>query len=96
MDVKITGIMLGVVLMTGETVQEMQQAGRISTTKIGLNIPDWMGLWFSVIPTVETLASQVFAVIFVLGSYFAYQYLRAEYSRIFSYTKKGLSQKSND
>ncbi|GIM44830.1 hypothetical protein DNHGIG_03790 [Collibacillus ludicampi] len=73
----ITGIMLGVVLfvMTGETVQEMQQAGWISTTQIDLDIPDWMGLWFSVIPTVETLASQVFAVIVVIGSYLAYQYL---------------------
>ncbi len=32
-------------------------------------IPAWMGPWFSVFPTVETLASQAVAAVVVLGSY---------------------------
>ncbi|BAU28485.1 high-affinity iron transporter [Aneurinibacillus soli] len=72
-----TGVLLVVVLavMVGETVQEMQLAGWISTTTINIYIPDWMGVWFCLFPTVETLSSQVLAVIYVLGSYFAAQYV---------------------
>jgi len=71
----LTGIMLGVVLlvMVGEQAQEMQQAHWISTTTIARLsnfIPAWMGLWFSVFPTVETLAAQALAAIIVVGSYF--------------------------
>src|SRR6187397_530448 len=58
-----TGILLGVVLlvMVGEQAQEMQLAHWLPTTTIPwlTNIvPSWMGLWFSVFPTVETLAAQ--------------------------------------
>ena len=52
--------MLGVVLlvMVGEQVQEMQQAGWISTTAININMPDWLNAWFAVFPTVESLLAQ--------------------------------------
>jgi high-affinity iron transporter len=69
----LTGILLGFVLlvMVGEQAQEMQLAHWISTTPIPwLRIPDWAGLWFSVFPTVETLAAQAIAAILVIGSYF--------------------------
>jgi high-affinity iron transporter len=71
----LTGIMLGVVLlvMVGEEAQEMQLAHWIPTTQIGglANIvPGWMGLWFAVFPTVETLAAQGLAAAIVVGSYF--------------------------
>jgi high-affinity iron transporter len=33
-------------------------------------IPAWMGLWFSIFPTVETLAAQAIAAVAVVGSYF--------------------------
>ncbi len=70
----ITGVMLGAVLlvMVGEQGQEMQLAHWIPTTPIPQLqwIPSWMGLWFSVYPTVETLGLQAFAAIAVLGSYF--------------------------
>jgi high-affinity iron transporter len=75
----ITGAMLVVVLwvMVGEQVNEMQLAGWIGTTPIpGMNVPGWMGTWFSVFPNVETLAAQVIALTLVLGSYFGAQYLR--------------------
>src|ERR1017187_6342984 len=60
----LTGIMLGVVLlvMVGEQAQEMQLAHWIPTTPIGWltnAVPAWMGLWFSIFPTVETLAAQL-------------------------------------
>ncbi len=71
-----TGILLGVVLlvMVGEQAQEMQLAHWISTTPIGRLenvIPPWMGMWFAVFPTVETLAAQLIAGILVIGSYYA-------------------------
>jgi high-affinity iron transporter len=69
-----TGVMLGVVLvvMVGEQAQEMQLAHWLSTTKIAwldATVPGWMGLWFAIFPTVETLAAQALAVLLVLGSY---------------------------
>ena len=74
----LTGILLGVVMlvMVGEEAQEMQLAGWISTTTLSWPIPPWMGLWFSIFPTVETLVAQVLAAIFVVGSYFLAQYVR--------------------
>jgi high-affinity iron transporter len=71
-----TGILLGVVLlvMVGEQAQEMQLAQWIPTTPIrGLEnvIPPWMGMWFAMFPTVETLVAQLIAAILVIGSYHA-------------------------
>lgn len=70
----LTGIMLGGVLlvMVGEQAQEMQLAHWLPTTAIpwlASVIPGWMGLWFSVFPTVETLAAQAIAGGAVVGSY---------------------------
>jgi len=72
----LTGVMLGVVLlvMVGEQAQEMQLAGWISTTPIPALqkiIPGWMGMWFAVFPTVETLLGQALAATLVIGCYFA-------------------------
>jgi high-affinity iron transporter len=71
-----TGVMLGFVLliMVGEQAQEMQLANWLPTTKIAAlerMIPDWMGVWFSIFPTVETLVAQLLAAILVIGSYYA-------------------------
>jgi len=59
-------------VMVGEQAQEMQLAHWLPTTQLpslGRLIPDWMGLWFAVFPTVETLAAQGIALVLVLGSY---------------------------
>jgi high-affinity iron transporter len=70
----LTGVLLGFVLvvMAGEQAQEMQLAHWLPTTEIpwlkGVFAP-WMGLWFSLFPTVETLAMQAGASALVLGSY---------------------------
>jgi high-affinity iron transporter len=71
----VTGVLLGGVLlvMVGEQAQEMQLARWIPTTEIRslkALVPAWAGLWFSVFPTVETLAAQGTAAAIVVGSYF--------------------------
>src|SRR5207249_9742989 len=75
-----TGILLGVVLlvMVGEQAQEMQLAHWISTTEITSlknYMPPWIGLWFAVFPTVETLVAQLIAAVLVIGSYYAVRHL---------------------
>lgn len=69
----LTGGMLAIVLivMVGESVQEMQQAGWIPLSSISLHFPDWIGLWFAVFPTIQSLIAQAIAVILVVGSYAA-------------------------
>jgi len=71
-----TGVLLGVVLlvMVGEQAQEMQLANWISTTEIPWlvdKIPSWMGMWFAIFPTYETLIAQALAAVVVIGSYYA-------------------------
>jgi high-affinity iron transporter len=73
-----TGVMLGVVLvvMVGEQVQEMQQAGWFGATPLGVAFPGWLGTWFATFPNVEGVAAQGAAAVFVLGSYFVAGELR--------------------
>src|SRR5437868_5562580 len=71
-----TGVLLGVVLlvMVGEQAQEMQLAHWIGRTEVpGLAhfIRPWMGMWFAIFPTYETLAAQAAAAVLVVGSYYA-------------------------
>lgn len=71
-----TGVLLGVVLlvMVGEQAQEMQLAHWLSHTEIpwlANALPAWLGMWFAVFPTYETLIAQGLAALLVVGSYFA-------------------------
>ncbi|HVF72016.1 MAG TPA: FTR1 family protein [Chthoniobacterales bacterium] len=71
-----TGILLGVVLlvMVGEQAQEMQLAHWISRTEIPWladKVPAWIGMWFAIFPTYETLTAQGVAALLVVGSYYA-------------------------
>ncbi len=74
----LTGILLGMVLlvMVGESVQEMQQANWLPITPINISIPDWLGMWFAIFPNIQGIAAQVIATMLVLGSYISAQYLR--------------------
>jgi high-affinity iron transporter len=75
----ITGVMLLFVLVVsvGEQVNEMQLAGWIGTSEITwLHIPAWMGTWFSLFNNWETFIGQGLALLLVLGSYVAAQYVR--------------------
>jgi high-affinity iron transporter len=68
----LTGIMLGAVLvvMVGESVQELQQANWIPTHNLSFSMPDWLNTWFAIFPTYESLISQVLTIVFVVGSYY--------------------------
>jgi high-affinity iron transporter len=71
----LTGVMLGAVLMlmVGEQVQEMQQAGWLAATNIAALekiIPDWMGMWFGIFPNIQGILAQIIAFVLVAGSYF--------------------------
>jgi high-affinity iron transporter len=51
----------------------MQLANWLPTTPIASLtkvIPSWMGLWFAVFPTAETLVAQAIAAAIVIGSYY--------------------------
>ena len=73
----LTGIMLGGVLivMVGESIQELQLAGWIGSTDIGVDLPGWLGVWFAIFPTAEGLICQASAALFVIGSYIAARWL---------------------
>ncbi len=73
----LTGVMLGAVLlvMVGESVQEMQLAGWLPATWIaGWRWPGWLNVWFALFPTVQSLAAQGAAAAAVLGSYVVSEY----------------------
>ncbi len=78
-----TGVLLGVVLlvMVGESVQELQQAGWIGTTPVGIAVPGWMSLWFSIFGNVQTIVAQVAAAVLVIGSYFLAEELKVRRPR---------------
>lgn len=66
-----TGVLLAGVLivMVGESAQELQLAGWLPTHPLAIPIPAWMGVWFATFPNVEGLLSQALAASLVLGSY---------------------------
>ena len=67
----LTGVMLALVLvvMVGESAQEMQQAGWLTTHSLRIGFPDWVGTWFATFPNIEGLVAQALAATLVLGSY---------------------------
>ena len=79
----VTGVLLGVVLvvMVGESAQELQLAGWLPATTIPVAIPGWLGLWFAVFPTVESLAAQALAAALVIGSYVVAEEIRVKRPR---------------
>ena len=84
----LTGATIGFVLvvMVGESAQELQLAGWIPTTQLGFTLPGWLGTWLAIFPTVETLTAQFLAAATVIGSY-----LVAEHVRVRRPAKRGLA-----
>jgi high-affinity iron transporter len=74
----LTGVTIGFVLvvMVGESAQELQLAGWVPTTQLGFTLPGWMGTWLAIFPTAETLGAQALAVLAVIGSYVIAEHLR--------------------
>ena len=79
----VTGVLIGVVLitMTGQTARTMQGTGWLSITAIDVDLPYWLGLWFGVFPTWETVAAQLLAAAFVIGSYLLAQEVKVKRPR---------------
>src|SRR3954453_17225232 len=67
----LTGVMLGVVLMvmTGGTAATFQDLGWLPRHDLPFGVPGWLGAWFEVYGTWETIAAQLLAGAFVIGSY---------------------------
>lgn len=74
----LTGVMLGVVLlvMVGESVQELQLAGWLPSTVLPLPIPEWLGVWLAVFPTFESILAQALAAAFVIGSFAVTEFMK--------------------
>jgi high-affinity iron transporter len=74
----LTGAMIGFVLivMVGESAQELQLAGWLPTTQLGITLPGWVGTWFALFPTVETITAQALAATAVIASYLLAEQLR--------------------
>ena len=68
----VTGVLLAFVLvvLVGNTARTLQGVGWMPITPIDVELPFWMGTWLGVYPTVETIAAQIAALGFVVGSYF--------------------------
>jgi high-affinity iron transporter len=73
-----TGVLIALVLvvLVGNTARTMQGVGWLSIHPIDVELPLWMGTWLGVYPTVETLSAQLLAFCFVVGSYFAAEWMR--------------------
>jgi high-affinity iron transporter len=74
----VTGAMIALVLvvMVGTTVRVMQGVGWLPITPIEADVPLWMGTWLGIFPTVEGIAAQGVALLFVVGSYYAAEWWR--------------------
>ena len=73
-----TGVLLGFVLlvMVGESIQELQLAGWLPAHSLGVTFPGFVGLWFAVFPTIEGILAQALAALLVIGSYFLAEHVR--------------------
>jgi high-affinity iron transporter len=68
----LTGVLVGIVLvvMIGGTALSFADLGWIPRHETPFSLPGWMGAWFEIYPIWETLAAQVLAAAFVIGSYY--------------------------
>ncbi len=74
----VTGIMLGVILtiMVGQTARTLQGVGWLPIHPMSVDIPYWAGTWFGIFPSWETMIAQCIAAGFVIGSYYAAEYVK--------------------
>jgi high-affinity iron transporter len=76
----LTGVLIGVVLvvMTGGTALAFQDLGWIPHHDTPFAVPGWLGSWFEIDGTWETIGAQVIAGAFVVGSYFLAQHVKVK------------------
>jgi high-affinity iron transporter len=79
----LTGVLVGVVLvvMIGGTALSFADLGWIPRHETPFSLPGWLGAWFEVYPIWETLAAQVLAAAFVIGSYYLAEELKVKRPR---------------
>jgi high-affinity iron transporter len=67
----LTGAMLGVVLvvMIGGTAATFQDLGWLPQHPLPFELPKWLGAWFEIYSSYETIGIQILAALFVVGSY---------------------------
>ncbi len=74
----LTGVLIGVVLvvMTGGTAATFQDLGWLPEHPLPFALPGWLGAWLEIYPTYETIAAQVLAAGFVVGSYLLAEHVK--------------------
>src|SRR4029077_3521836 len=74
----LTGVLVGVVLvvMIGGTALSFQDLGWLPRHETPFTVPEWMGAWFEMYSTWETLAAQFLAAVFVVGSYLLAEHVK--------------------
>ena len=76
----LTGVLVGAVLvvMIGGTALSFQDLGWLPRHPTPFTLPDWMGAWFEMYSTWETLGIQLIAALLVVGSYYLAQELKVK------------------
>ncbi len=79
----LTGVLVGAVLvvMIGGTALSFVELGWLPRHDTPFTVPTWLGAWFEIYSVWETLAAQVLAVAFVVGSYYAAEYVKVKRPR---------------
>jgi high-affinity iron transporter len=74
----LTGVLVGAVLvvMIGGTALTFQDLGWLPRHATPFTLPSWLGSWFEMYSTWETLGIQALTAAFVIGSYYAAEYLK--------------------
>jgi high-affinity iron transporter len=62
--------------MIGGTALTFQDLGWLPSHPTPFTLPGWMGSWFEMYSTWETLAAQALAALFVIGSYQLAEHLK--------------------
>jgi high-affinity iron transporter len=79
----LTGALVGVVavVMTGGTALSFQELGWLPSHPTPFTLPAWMGSWFEMYSTWETLGAQLLAAVLVVGSYILAEELKVRRPR---------------
>jgi high-affinity iron transporter len=79
----LTGVLVAVVLvvMIGGTALSFQDLGWLPRHPTPFTLPEWMGSWFEMYSTWETLGAQVLAALLVVGSYLAAEHVKVRRPR---------------
>ncbi len=79
----LTGVLVAFVLvvMIGGTALTFQDLGWLPRHPTPFTLPGWMGAWFEMYSSWETLGAQLLAAVLVVGSYFAAEQMKVKRPR---------------